>query len=123
LRDYARRGIEPVKLKSLIDLIAGIGFKGSRGQARDTCSAGSTSTSWASSPLPKASWAATIDEIAKRGHVLTPDRYVGAEEQAGDAEPFAEKYPRLVAELENGFAEGRRPTAVIREQLGRIEHE
>src|SRR3954464_15635383 len=34
-RDYARRGIDPVKLKSLIDLIAGIGFKGSRGKARD----------------------------------------------------------------------------------------
>src|SRR5688500_5025157 len=35
-RDYARRGIEPVKLKGLIDLIAGIGFKGERRQARDT---------------------------------------------------------------------------------------
>src|SRR5687767_6050093 len=34
-RDYARRGIEPVKLKGLIDLIAGVGFKGSRGRARD----------------------------------------------------------------------------------------
>jgi type I restriction enzyme M protein len=35
-RDYARRGIDPVKMKGLIDLIAGIGFKGSRGKARDT---------------------------------------------------------------------------------------
>jgi len=35
-RDYARRGIEPVKLKGLIDLIANIGFKGDRGKARDT---------------------------------------------------------------------------------------
>jgi type I restriction enzyme M protein len=34
-RDYARRGIEPVKMKSLIDLIADIGFKGNRGTARD----------------------------------------------------------------------------------------
>jgi type I restriction enzyme M protein len=34
-RDYARRGIEPIKLKGLIDLIADIGFKGSRGKARD----------------------------------------------------------------------------------------
>ena len=34
-RDYARRGIEPVKMKSLIDLIAGIGFKDNRGTARD----------------------------------------------------------------------------------------
>src|SRR5882724_7632100 len=29
-RDYARRGIEPIKLKGLIDLIADIGFKGDR---------------------------------------------------------------------------------------------
>jgi type I restriction enzyme M protein len=35
-RDYARRGIEPVKLKGLIDLIADIGFKGDRKNARDT---------------------------------------------------------------------------------------
>src|SRR6202167_5672252 len=35
-RDYARRGIEPIKLKGLVDLIAGIGFKGDRGKARDT---------------------------------------------------------------------------------------
>ncbi|MFM0134316.1 type I restriction-modification system subunit M [Paraburkholderia sediminicola] len=35
-RDYARRGIEPVKFKGLIDLIADIGFKGDRAKARDT---------------------------------------------------------------------------------------
>src|SRR3954469_13828609 len=35
-RDYARRGIDPVKMKGLIDLIAGIGFKGARDKARDT---------------------------------------------------------------------------------------
>src|SRR6476620_1378429 len=34
-RDYARRGIAPEKMTGLIDLIAGIGFKGSRGKARD----------------------------------------------------------------------------------------
>lgn len=28
-RDYARRGIDPIKIKGLIDLIATIGFKGS----------------------------------------------------------------------------------------------
>jgi type I restriction enzyme M protein len=35
-RDYARRGIEPVKRKGLIDLIANIGFKCTHKQARDT---------------------------------------------------------------------------------------
>ena len=38
--------------------------------------------------------AETIVGIGKHGFVLTP-RYVGAEEQADDGEPFAEKYPRL----------------------------
>ncbi|MDB5356869.1 MAG: hypothetical protein JWN24_3322 [Phycisphaerales bacterium] len=35
-RDYARRGIDPVKMAALINLIAQIGFKGSRDKARDT---------------------------------------------------------------------------------------
>jgi type I restriction enzyme M protein len=35
-RDYARRGIDPVKMAGLINLIAQIGFKGSRDKARDT---------------------------------------------------------------------------------------
>ncbi|MEY2471603.1 MAG: type restriction enzyme protein [Actinomycetota bacterium] len=34
-RDYARRGIAPEKLKSLIDLVANIGFKEDRSKARD----------------------------------------------------------------------------------------
>ena len=34
-RDYARRGIAPEKMKGLIDLIAGIGFKDERARARD----------------------------------------------------------------------------------------
>lgn len=33
LCDYSRRGLESVKLKGLIEFIAGIGFKGSRGKA------------------------------------------------------------------------------------------
>jgi type I restriction enzyme M protein len=49
--------------------------------------------------------------------VLTPGRYVGAEEQVDDGEPFAEKYPRLLAELEACFGEGERLMAVVREQL------
>ena len=34
-RDYARRGIAPEKMKGLVDLIAGIGFKNERARARD----------------------------------------------------------------------------------------
>jgi type I restriction enzyme M protein len=41
---------------------------------------------------------ATLEEIRKHGHVLTPGRYVGAEEQANDGEPFTEKMARLAAQ-------------------------
>ncbi|MDR2787614.1 MAG: type I restriction-modification system subunit M [Candidatus Accumulibacter sp.] len=38
---------------------------------------------------------ASLDEIRKHGHVLTPGRYVGAAAQANDGEPFEEKMRRL----------------------------
>ena len=59
----------------------------------------------------------TIAGIGKHGFVLTPGRYVGAEAQEADGEPFAEKYPRLLAELEACFGEGERLMAVVRQQL------
>lgn len=48
---------------------------------------------------------ASTAEIAAHGHVLTPGRYVGAEAVEDEGEPFEEKMPRLVAELEALFAE------------------
>ena len=43
--------------------------------------------------------AATLDDIRKHGHVLTPGRYVGAEAAEEDEEPFEEKMKRLTAML------------------------
>lgn len=40
---------------------------------------------------------ATLDDIRKHGHVLTPGRYVGAAEQEDNGEPFEEKMARLSA--------------------------
>ena len=60
---------------------------------------------------------ATTAEIAAHGYVLTPGRYVGAEEVADDGEPFEEKMPRLVAELTAQFAESARMEAAIRANL------
>jgi type I restriction enzyme M protein len=48
---------------------------------------------------------ATTAEIAAHGYVLTPGRYVGAEEVEDDGEPFEDKMKRLVAELHAQFAE------------------
>lgn len=59
----------------------------------------------------------TTAEIAAHGHVLTPGRYVGAEEVEDDGEPFEEKMPRLVAELESQFAESAKLEAAIRANL------
>ena len=49
--------------------------------------------------------------------VLTPGRYVGAEEVEGDGEPFEEKMPRLVAVLDAQFAESAKLEAAIRVNL------
>ncbi|MBL9154583.1 MAG: N-6 DNA methylase [Verrucomicrobiales bacterium] len=60
---------------------------------------------------------ATTAEIAAHGHVLTPGRYVGAEEVEDDGEPFEEKMPRLVAELAGQFMESAKLEAAIRQNL------
>jgi type I restriction enzyme M protein len=60
---------------------------------------------------------ATTAEIATHGYVLTPGRYVGAEELEDDGEPFEEKMPRLVAELEAQFSESAKLEQVIRANL------
>ena len=60
---------------------------------------------------------ATTAEIAAHGHVLTPGRYVGAEEVEDDGDPFAEKMPRLVAELHAQFAESAKLEEAIRANL------
>ena len=60
---------------------------------------------------------ASLDEIRKYGHVLTPGRYVGAEPQEEDSEPFEDKMKRLVAELQTQQAEGTRLDAAIAENL------
>jgi len=48
---------------------------------------------------------ATLEEVRKHGHVLTPGRYVGAEVQEDDGEPFEEKMKRLSATLREQQAE------------------
>jgi type I restriction enzyme M protein len=60
---------------------------------------------------------ATTAEIAAHGHVLTPGRYVGAEEIEDDGEPFEEKMPRLVAELRAQFDESAKLEKAIKANL------
>ena len=60
---------------------------------------------------------AALDEVRKHGHVLTPGRYVGAEAQEDDGEPFDEKMKRLVATLREQQAEATKLDATIAANL------
>ena len=60
---------------------------------------------------------AKLEEIRKHGHVLTPGRYVGAEEKEDDGEPFEEKMARLVAQLREQQAEAAKLDAAIAKNL------
>ncbi len=60
---------------------------------------------------------ATLEEVRKHGHVLTPGRYVGAEAQEEDEEPFEDKMKRLVAQLRAQQAEATKLDAAIADNL------
>ena len=60
---------------------------------------------------------AARDEIRKHGYVLTPGRYVGAEDVEDDGEPFEEKFKRLTATLDEQFKESAKLEKEIRHNL------
>ncbi|MBP8276223.1 MAG: SAM-dependent DNA methyltransferase [Propionivibrio sp.] len=60
---------------------------------------------------------ATLEDIRKHGHVLTPGRYVGAAAQDDDDEPFEEKMRRLTAQWREQQAEAARLDAAIADNL------
>ena len=62
-------------------------------------------------------FSATTEQITAHGYVLTHGRYVGAEEVEDDGEPFEEKMPRLVAELNAQFAESAKLEKLIKKNL------
>ena len=63
---------------------------------------------------------ATLEEIRRHGHVLTPGRYVGAEPQADDGEPFPDKMTRLAAQWREQQEEAHRLDAAIAENLEKL---
>ncbi|MEQ1759425.1 MAG: class I SAM-dependent DNA methyltransferase [Vicinamibacterales bacterium] len=65
---------------------------------------------------------ATTADIAAHGHVLTPGRYVGAEEVEYNGDPFEEKMSRLVAELHDQFAESAKLEKAIKANLRGLGH-
>ena len=78
---------------------------------------------WAYSDIPGFCKSESIEGIKRHGFVLNPGRFVGAEQQDDDGEPFIEKFPRLLAELEESLAQEERLTAEVRDALARLSAE
>lgn len=72
------------------------------------------------SDIPGFCKSATLDEIRKHGHVLTPGRYVGAEAQGEEDEAFEDKMQRLTSQLGEQTKRGAELDSMIREKLGVI---
>jgi type I restriction enzyme M protein len=63
---------------------------------------------------------ASLEDIARQDHILTPGRYVGIEDQEDDGEPFEEKMARLTGELSEMFKRSHELEDEIRKRLGAI---
>ncbi|MGV0953675.1 MAG: type I restriction-modification system subunit M [Fluviibacter sp.] len=64
-----------------------------------------------------------LAEIAQHGHVLTPGRYVGAEEVEDDDEAFADKMQKLTEKLGEQMAKGAELDQLIRQKLKGLGYE
>jgi type I restriction enzyme M protein len=64
-----------------------------------------------------------LSEIADHGHVLTPGRYVGAEEVEDCDEAFADKMTDLTEKLAEQMAKGAELDQLIRQKLGGLGYE
>lgn len=63
---------------------------------------------------------AALDEVRGHSYALTPGRYVGAADGNEEDEPFEERLPRLMQQLEGQFAESARLEGVIRAGLAEV---
>jgi type I restriction enzyme M protein len=88
---------------------------------RGEVEAGATITEYAD--VPGFCRSVPLTEIAQHGHVLTPGRYVGAEDVEDDDEVFAEKMQALTEKLSKQMAEGAKLDELIRQKLGGLGYE
>lgn len=73
--------------------------------------------------VPGFCYSASLDDIRQHEHVLTPGRYVGAQEQEADGEAFADKMARLTAQLADQFAESAKLEGEIKKNLAGLGYE
>lgn len=64
--------------------------------------------------------AASMDEVRKHSHVLTPGRYVGTAPTEEDNVPFEEQFAILRKKLEEQFEEGERLNTLARSSLSEV---
>lgn len=64
-----------------------------------------------------------LAEIAEHGHVLTPGRYVGAEQTEDNDEDFSDKMQKLTEKLGEQMAKGAELDRLIRHKLGGLGYE
>ena len=88
---------------------------------RGEVEAGATITEYAD--VPGFCRSVPLTEIAQHGFVLTPGRYVGAEDVEDDDEVFAEKMQALTEKLSKQMAEGAKLDELIRQKLGGLGYE
>jgi type I restriction enzyme M protein len=65
----------------------------------------------------------SLAEIAQHGHVLTPGRYVGAEDVEDDDEAFADKMQKLTEKLGEQMAKGAELDDLIRKKIKQLGYE
>jgi len=70
--------------------------------------------------VPGFCYSASITDIRKHEHVLTPGRYVGAKEQEDDGEPFADTMARLTTQLAEQFGESAKLEGEIKKNLAEL---
>ena len=91
---------------------------------------GNTVAAWRGEPTPEPYQdipgycrSVKLEEIAQHGHVLTPGRYVGAEEVEDDDEAFADKMQKLTEKLGEQMAKGAELDDLIRQKLKGLGYE
>jgi len=103
--------IDVSKMGMLIDRIAGTyhAWRGEKGTSKYE-------------DIPGFCKSIETEEIKDRGYVLTPGRYVGAEEIKDDGIPFEEKMAELSATLYQQFDKANQLEATIKKNLEALGH-
>ncbi len=112
LRDRTHRELTEDEVRKIADT-----YHAWRGEKVETIESGEYED------VPGFCKSATLEEIKKHDHILTPGRYVGFAEEEEDDEVFEEKMERLTAELSEQFRKSEKLEKKIKENLAGLGYE